>query len=119
MRDYPGTACIVDQDVEPALGGADRGGEAFDFAGILGRRAVGAVAGAGQAGNQPVGRLRIAPESDDDARSSLREETRDRSTQAFTAARHERYPSVEHAHDLSLKTTAIQKLPDWCGTLPV
>jgi hypothetical protein len=43
MRDHSGTAGIVDQDVEPALGGADRGGEAFDCTRILRRRAAGSV----------------------------------------------------------------------------
>src|ERR1700730_10293311 len=55
--DYARAAGIVDQDVEPALGGTDRGGEAFDGARILRRRAARAVVGTGQAGNQPGGRL--------------------------------------------------------------
>src|ERR1700730_2593296 len=113
MRDYARAAGIVDQDVEPALGGTDRGGEAFDGARILRRGAARAGAGTGQAGNQPVGRLGIAPKGDYDTGPGLREEACGRSTQAFAAACHQSYPSVEHAHDLSFKATAIQKLPDW------
>src|SRR6202048_2940494 len=113
MRDYARAAGIVDQGVEPALGGTDRGGEAFDGARILRRRAARAVAGTGQAGNQPVGRLGIAPKGDYDTGPGLCEEACGRSTQAFAAACHQRYPSVEHAHDLSFKAAAIQKLPNW------
>src|SRR6516162_173510 len=50
--DYPGAAGIVDQDVEPALGGTDRGGEVFDCARILRRGLAGAVAGAAEARDQ-------------------------------------------------------------------
>ncbi len=59
MRDHPGAAGIVDEDVEPALGRTDRGGEALDGACILRRRMAGAVAVAGQARDQPLGRLGI------------------------------------------------------------
>src|ERR1700730_820426 len=113
MWDHARAAGIVDQDVEPALGGTDRGGEAFDGARILHRRAARAVAGTGQAGNQPVGRLGIAPKGDDDTGPGLRGEACGGRTQAFAAACHQSYPSVEHAHDLSFKAAAIQKLPNW------
>ena len=98
MRDHPGAAGIVDQDVEPALGFADRVGEAFDRARILRRRAAGAVAGAGQARDQPVGRLGVIAEGDDDARPGFREQACGRGAQAFAAAGHQRHLSVEHAH---------------------
>jgi len=73
MRDHSGAAGIVDQDVEAALDRADRVGESFDCARVLRWRAAGAVAGAGQAGDQPVGRLGVIAESDDDTRPGLRE----------------------------------------------
>src|SRR6266851_3508925 len=117
MRDHSGAAGIVDQDIESALGRADRSGEAFDCAGILDRRAAGSVAGAGQAGNQAVGRLGVAPEGDDNTRPRLREQARGRGTQAFAAACHQRYPSVEHAHDLSFRHYLDQKSPNRHRTL--
>jgi hypothetical protein len=49
MRDHPGAAGIVDQDVEPALGLADLRSEVFDGTRILRRGAAGSVADAGQA----------------------------------------------------------------------
>jgi len=119
MRDHPGTAGIVDEDVEPALGVADRGGEVFDFAGILGRCAARPVAGAGQARNQPVGRLGIAAKGDDDARPRLGEEARGRSPQALlppvtSATRPSSTPMISPSK-LSLRAQpcaiAIQKLP--------
>src|SRR5438132_6584212 len=103
MRDHAGTAGIVDEDVEPALGGVDRGGEAFDGERVLRRRAARSVADARQAGNQPVGRLGIVAKGDDDTRPRLRQEACGRGSQALAAARHQRYPFVEHAHDLSVK----------------
>ena len=66
MRDHSGTAGIVNEDVEPALGRADRGGEVLDGARILRRRAACSVTGAGQARDQPVGGLGVIAESDDD-----------------------------------------------------
>jgi hypothetical protein len=98
MRDYPGAAGIVHQDVEPALGFADRVRESFDRARILCVSAAGAVTGTGQTRNQSVGGLGIIPESDDDTRPGFREQASSRSPQAFAAARNQRHLSVEHAH---------------------
>ena len=71
---------------------------ALDGARVLRRRAAGAVAGTGQARDQPVGRLGVIAESDDDTRPRLREQAGGRGTQAFAAAGDQRYLSVEHAH---------------------
>ena len=98
MRDHPGAAGIVDQDVEPALGRADRGGEPFDRARILRRRAARPVAAARQARNQPIGGIGVAPKGNHDPRPRLGEEPGCRRTQAFAAAGHQRHLSVEHPH---------------------
>src|SRR5215472_2668015 len=56
------------------------------------------MAGTGQARNQPVSRLDVTAESDDDTRPLLRKKACGRGTQAFAAAGNQRHLSVEHAH---------------------
>ena len=80
MRDHASTAGVVYKDVEPARHPSDRGG-GLDRTGILCRRAARPMAGAGQARNQPVGRLGVVAVSDDDARPSLRKEAGGRGAQ--------------------------------------
>src|SRR6516164_7939450 len=98
MRDHPGAAGIVDEDVEPALGLTDRGGESFDRTSILRRGTAGAMAGAGQARDQLLGRPSVIGKGDDNTRPGLGEPARRGGTETFAAAGDQRYSSLKHAH---------------------